>query len=297
MSYFPIFNRYIANSDGAIIGHYQFFIEQYQLKIRIFLDKQIAIDDSYATEAFRTLHVLKILALEYSEAAYPNEYAEDRLLEFLESESESLVYDKSELEKIILVFMLAVSCIHLPAQPSNETAKPTFRPGAQLMTLVVHTFRTGNPQRYDLRLDPGGFAVVIPGIVLNGDWYFWKNKPLMHLRFAGGWYKDSGFNDAGFVHVALRRDFFKKPGKKCYVTAGIGPAFFMRDNWNRIYPGRVKDPFYGDRVSKNGVYQYRFFPIGGEVDLIWQLKKGRELDLSIIPGVPAAIIFKIGIRL
>lgn len=172
----------------------------------------------------------------------------------------------------------------------------TFYFSPQLMTLVVHTFRTGNPQRYDLRLDDGGFLVLIPGLVVNADWYFWRKKPKMHLRFAASWYKDSGFNNAGYAHIALRRDFFKRPDKKRYFTAGIGPAFFMRENWNRIYPGRVQDPFYGDRVSKNDLYQYRFFPIGGEIDFLYTLNENWELDFSMVPGAPAAIIFKFGAR-
>ncbi len=196
-------------------------------------------------------------------------------------------------KKILLFCLLFPFLLH--AQ-QDTTAARTFKIGLQTMTFVVHTFKTGNPQRYDLRLDPGGFVVFIPGPVVNGDWYFWRKKPKMHLRFSAGWYKDSGFNNAGFVHAALRRDFWKKQGKKFYVTAGLGPAFFVRENWNRIYPGRVLDPFYGDRTTKNEKYQYRFFPLGGEVDFIWQLKNDWEIDVSVIPGAPAAVIFKAGVR-
>ena len=200
--------------------------------------------------------------------------------------------------KVILVTLLFFGFSAFSfAQTSADSTGRHFKVGLQAMSFVIHTFKTGNPQRYDLRLDPGGFVVAIPGAVALGDWYFWKKKPKMHLRFEGGWYKDSGFNDAWFIHTAIRRDFFKKPGRKFYLTAGIGPAFFMRDNWNHIYPGRVQDPFYGNRETANGLYQYRFFPIGGEVDFVWELNENWDVDLSIVPGAPAAIIIKIGARM
>ena len=181
-------------------------------------------------------------------------------------------------------------------ETNDATDERHFKLGVQAMTLVVHTFKTGHPERYDLRLDKHGYTVFIPGIVVNADWYFWKEKPKMQLRFAGGWYKDSGFNNAGYVHAAIRRDFFKKEGRKWYLIAGLGPAFFMRDNWNYIYPGRVLDPFYGDRVTKNGLYQYRFFPVGGEIDFTAELNDKWDLNFSMVPGAPAAIIFKFGLR-
>jgi hypothetical protein len=198
--------------------------------------------------------------------------------------------------KYLLLLLLFIST-SLSAQHSTEQDSTRhFKLGVQIMTLVVHTFKTGNPQRYDLRLDKHGYTVFIPGIIVNADWYFWKNKPKMQLRFAGGWYKDSGFNNAGYVHAAIRRDFFKKEGRKWYLIAGLGPAFFMRDNWNYLYPGRIIDPFYGDRITKNGLYQYRFFPIGGEIDFAAELNDKWDLNISMVPGAPAAIVFKFGVR-
>jgi len=183
-----------------------------------------------------------------------------------------------------LLLLLLFASSSLLAQGITTTTKDStrhFKLGIQAMTLVI---------------DKHGYTVIIPGIVVNADWYFWEKKPKMQLRFAGSWYKDSGFNNAGYVHAAIRRDFFKKEGRKWYVIAGLGPAFFMRDNWNYLYPGRVLDPFYGDRITKNGLYQYRFFPIGGELDFTAELNDKWDLNFSMVPGAPAAIIFKFGMR-
>lgn len=188
------------------------------------------------------------------------------------------------------------SFAQLNSPDSTQLADRHFHVALQAMTFVVHTFRTSNPQRYDLKLDKAGFVVFVPGVVAKGDWYFWRKKPKMHLRFEGSWYKDSGFNDAAYIHVGLRRDFFKREGKKFYVSAGLGPGFFVRENWNKLYPYRVKDPFYGERETKNRAYQYRFFPLAGDIDLLWALNEKWEFDLAIVPAVPAAVIFKVGAR-
>lgn len=196
-----------------------------------------------------------------------------------------------------LLLLLLIITNSLTAQTSTKSDSTRhFKLGIQAMTLVIHTFKTSHPERYDLRLDKHGYTVFIPGIIVNADWYFWEKKPKMQLRFAGGWYKDSGFNNAGYIHAAIRRDFFKKEGRKWYLIAGLGPAFFMRENWNYLYPGRIIDPFYGNRITKNNLYQYRFFPIGGEIDFIAELNDKWDLNFSMVPGAPAAIVLKFGVR-
>lgn len=178
--------------------------------------------------------------------------------------------------------------------PPIQEHKKGLKLGIQKMGLVLHTFKTSRPDRYTLKLDPWGFFVYTPGVVINVDWYY-KTGSKYHLRFAGGYYKDSGFNNAAYIHAAWRRRFF--PHKKWEITAGLGPALFVRDNWNHVYPDRYQnDPFYGNRATKNGLYQYRFFPLGGELDFIYHFNKKLDLDVSIIPAIPAAVIMKIGLR-
>jgi len=195
---------------------------------------------------------------------------------------------------LILAFLIFSQTMIAQDNTSIEDNRH-FKLGVQAMTLVVHTFKTGHPERYDLRLDKHGYTVLTPGIVINADWYFWKKKPKMQFRFAGSYYKDSGFNHAGYLHMAIRRDFFKKEGRKWYLITGLGPAFFIRENWNILYPGRVLDPFYGDRTTKGGKYQYRFFA-GGEIDFVSQINEKWDLNFSMVPGAPAAVIFKFGVR-
>jgi|GEM_PF-2427131 len=165
--------------------------------------------------------------------------------------------------------------------------------GIQHNAIGIHTFKTSRPDRYDLKLDPGGFLVYLPGLILNGDYYF-KKRPRHFLRFSAAYYRDSGFNHAGFAHAGWRWHGINKG--RWSVSGGAGLTFFIRENWLRVYPDRqILDPFYGDRITKNDYWQYRFFPIVPEFNLHYRINDKLELDISM---VPAAIVidWQVGLR-
>ena len=176
---------------------------------------------------------------------------------------------------------------------ADAQSDPHWKLGTQAMGFTVHPFKTSRPDRYPLKLDPNGYFVVTPGIVLHGDWYY-NPRQRSHLRIAAAWYLDSGLNHAGYAHIGYRYSFLKK--ERWEMSAGLGPAFFIRQNGNYIYPDRNRsDPFYGDRETRNRLFQYRWF-VGGELDLIYRLNDRWDLDFSLVPGYPAAIVMKGGVR-
>lgn len=72
--------------------------------------------------------------------------------------------------------------------------------------------------------------------------------------------------------------------------------FLVREDWGKFERYRRGDDFFGDRVTKDG-WQYRFFPVGGEVEYLFQINKKIQFQYSVVPGYPAVITSKFGLRI
>ena len=122
-SYLLTLTKPIINSENQkIIGYTKYFLNQNEGKIRIFYDKQASSNNlymskvkqgstsnnSYMSKVFYTLLELRNLFEEYSASVNPEEYLEDRLLEFLKHESKLIVSNKSEIKTILLDFFSQV---------------------------------------------------------------------------------------------------------------------------------------------------------------------------------------------
>jgi hypothetical protein len=96
---------------------------------------------------------------------------------------------------------------------------------------------------------------------------------------------------SGFLHVGFRWNALQM-GRHT-INAGVGPTLMFREDWHRFEEYSDKD-FFGKAVY-NG-WQYRFFPVGGEVEYLFKINDKWEFQYSVIPGYPAVITSKIGLR-
>ncbi|MBL7815442.1 MAG: hypothetical protein JNL70_10535 [Saprospiraceae bacterium] len=143
---------------------------------------------------------------------------------------------------------------------------------------------------YPLRLDTKAYWVLNIGASVSYDYALSKR---FFIRTEGAYFMDCAWQKSACLHVGLH--FTPLKWGKHSINGGLGPMFLVRGDWGKFERYRRGDDFFGDRV-KNG-WQYRFFPIGGEFEYLYQLNPRWQFQYSVIPGYPAVITSKIGARM
>ena len=143
---------------------------------------------------------------------------------------------------------------------------------------------------YPLKLDKEAYFVLNLGAAVSYDRDLSKR---FFIRAQVGAFMDCAWQKSAYIHAALH--FTGLKWGKHSINAGLGPMFLVREDWGKFERYRRGDDFFGDRV-KNG-WQYRFFPVGGEVEYLYQVNNKVQFQYSVIPGYPAVITSKIGVRI
>ena len=143
---------------------------------------------------------------------------------------------------------------------------------------------------YPLKLDKQAYFVLNVGAAVSYDRDLSKR---FFIRTQAGAFMDCAWQKSAYVHVGLH--FKPITLGRHSINAGLGPMFLVREDWGKFERYRRGDDFFGDRV-KNG-WQHRFFPIGGEVEYLFRINDKFEFQYSVIPGYPAIITSKIGVRM
>jgi hypothetical protein len=158
----------------------------------------------------------------------------------------------------------------------------------QWLAFTYHPGGGSLPQSYPNRLDSKGTYILHGGLVANYDYQLKKN---VYLRGTLAAYRDCANFKSALAHVAIHWTFLRL-GRHSF-SGGVGPAFFIREDWHKIDGYKGKD-FFGDRVY-NG-WQYRFFPAGGELEYRYKISNRWDFQYSVIPGYPTLITSKLGVR-
>jgi hypothetical protein len=155
----------------------------------------------------------------------------------------------------------------------------TFHPGGGAVRMV---------KNYPLKFDEKAYLVLNVGATVAYDVDLSKK---FFLRSSAGFFMDCAYLKSGFLHVGFRWNALQM-GRHT-INAGVGPTLMFREDWHRFEEYNDKD-FFGKSVY-NG-WQYRFFPVGGEVEYLFKINDKWEFQYSVIPGYPAVITSKIGLR-
>ena len=155
----------------------------------------------------------------------------------------------------------------------------TFHPGGGAVKMV---------KNYPLKLEKKAFVVLNIGAAANYDY---ELSQKWFVRSSAAFYMDCAYAKAGYLHMGIR---FKALtlGRHSF-NGGLGPVLMMREDWHQ-FDGYKDNDFYGKRVW-NGM-QYRFFPLGGELEYQYQINDKWAFQYSVIPGYPAVITSKFGLR-
>jgi hypothetical protein len=175
-----------------------------------------------------------------------------------------------------------------------ETIKKAPKKGkyfsVQFMGLTIHPGggAVRMVENYPLKLDDKAYLVLNVGATVAYDVDLSKK---FFLRSSAGFFMDCAYLKSGFLHIGFRWNALQI-GRHT-INAGVGPTLMFREDWHRFENYNDAD-FFGKRVY-NG-WQYRFFPVGGEVEYLYRISDKWQFQYSVIPGYPAVITSKIGLR-
>jgi hypothetical protein len=175
-----------------------------------------------------------------------------------------------------------------------ETIKKTPTKGkyfsVQFMGLTIHPGggAVRMVQNYPLKFDEKAYFVLNVGATVAYDVDLSKK---FFLRSSAGFFMDCAYLKSGFLHVGFRWNALQI-GRHT-INAGVGPTLMFREDWHRFETYNDAD-FFGKSVY-NG-WQYRFFPVGGEIEYLYKINDKWQFQYSVIPGYPAVITSKIGLR-
>ena len=195
--------------------------------------------------------------------------------------------------KFSLLATLLFCALTLSAQ--NESKGQTTRPHYLSIQWLGMTYHPGGGSvfmrdNYPMKLDPKAYLVFNLGAAASYDVDLSKR---FFLRSQVGAFMDCAWQKSAYVHVGLHLNVIK--WGRSSINGGLGPMFLVREDWGKFERYRRGDDFFGDRV-KNG-WQYRFFPVGGELEYLYQVNNKVQFQYSVIPGYPAVITSKIGVRI
>ncbi len=155
----------------------------------------------------------------------------------------------------------------------------TYHPGGGAVNMV---------KDYPLKFDKKANFVLNFGLAAMYDYELNKRWT---LRSEGAFYMDCAYKKAAYVHLALQLKALTF-GKHSF-NVGFGPVLSVREDWHVFEEYRDTD-FYGKRVW-NGM-QYRFFPVGGQIEYRYHINDDLDFQYSVIPAYPAVITSKFGFR-
>ena len=196
--------------------------------------------------------------------------------------------------KILFIFIFLISLIS--GSKAQNSLKTSFAPHQYLsIQWFGVTFHPGGGSvfmrdNYPLKLDSKAYLVLNIGVAASYDHDMSKR---FFLRAQVGAFMDCAWQKSAYIHVGLHFTAIKL-GKHS-INGGLGPMFLVREDWGKFERYRRGDDFFGDRV-KNG-WQYRLFPLGGELEYLYQMNDNIAFQYSVIPGYPAVITSKFGVRM
>lgn len=99
---------------------------------------------------------------------------------------------------------------------------------------------------------------------------------------------------ASISHIAIKGMVIRQPKHRLGIS--LGPAFMMRESWNRFDSYESSGFLHEANSNLLGEIQYRLFPIAAEIEYDYQIHPKGDLTFSIVPGVPMAFTFGLGFK-
>ena len=162
---------------------------------------------------------------------------------------------------------------------------------AKYFGMTIHPFGDSYANLQPYKLDKNAHFVLNFGAIVGIE-KFLKN-PRFSVKAIQAGFSDCSAGLAGFSHLGFRSLVFEK--KKHFYYLGIGPVFFYRNSWARFGSAYGGSEFFNTYHSRTlGTLQYKFFPIGIDMEYDYEINERNRLSVTVVPGLPMALIFSIG---
>lgn len=160
--------------------------------------------------------------------------------------------------------------------------------GVKFMGLTFHPGENHNSKYYDITFGKKKRFVLNAGIALTTEYMFYPN---VSAKLDQAIFRDCAGKFAGMTMLNLR--YTVGLGKLGNGSAGMGPFFFYRRDWN-TFDGYHDEGFF--RHSKNGKWQTKFVWYGGELEHNLPIGNGFDISTNLLPGIPVVYALAPGIR-
>ncbi|MBU0763996.1 MAG: hypothetical protein KJ607_04080 [Bacteroidetes bacterium] len=140
---------------------------------------------------------------------------------------------------------------------------------------------------FENNIDPAGRWIFQPGLVLSYEVYLLEYDHA--VQFQQGITLDIAAQACGFTWIEYRLRVWKF--WRHTVTFGTGPVLYYRSSWDRF-------PEYRDHgdLDITGNLEYRFMPIGAELEYSYYISNKSDISFSIQYSQPKTVSASIGYK-
>jgi hypothetical protein len=156
------------------------------------------------------------------------------------------------------------------------------------MGLTFHPSKAARRQYYARKLTDDGRLTANIGVLASYEQIVFKER--VSLRTLGLGVSDCRSVFAGLFHVGIHSDVLTVGPMTVYI--GIGPAIYFRQDWHRF--DNYSDPTEHWKIWRG--WQYYATPIGGDLELDFELSGGHVLSFTVVPNVPEFVIIAVGTK-
>ncbi|MDG1331227.1 MAG: hypothetical protein P8P74_02780 [Crocinitomicaceae bacterium] len=157
--------------------------------------------------------------------------------------------------------------------------------------MTIHPFGDKTANLQPNKLDKNARFVLNYGLFLGYEKFVYED--LVSIKFIQGFLADCSNGFAMISHIGVRGAIYKSEKHRVYV--GLGPAFLVRDSWNRFGEEYDASGYFNETYSKTfGDLQWKAAPIAIDIEYDFAFNPKNQLSFSFTPGVPLAMILSVG---
>lgn len=157
------------------------------------------------------------------------------------------------------------------------------------MGITFHIDKNQNSDLYKNAFGKKKRLAMNFGVAVTTEYMFY---PEVSVKIDQALFRDCAGKLAGMTMFNFRYTVdLRKAGN---ASAGLGPFFYYRKNWNS-FGNYINDGYFKD--SKNGKWQTKLVWYGGELEYNFPLGNGLDLSTNILPGIPVVIALTPGVRM
>lgn len=163
---------------------------------------------------------------------------------------------------------------------------------ARYFGMTIHPFGDEQAALQPNRLDKNARFVTNLGGFITYEKFIWQD--IISIKGLQAVFTDCSGGMATVTNLSIQTFLFET--ERSRLSACIGPAFMIREDWNRL-EGYKDGGFFNRYQSRNfGPLQYKMFWYGFEFVYNRKLTDKIDLEAGFTPGVPLVCALSLGLK-